>query len=90
MPTIATLTALLISFVATGAFAQSAKDVNVTNFPNPQNVAGSVEVSNLPAVQDVNVTNDTANPVEVAGAVEVTNLPAPGGAARFQLVGFTS
>lgn len=31
--------------------------VVVTNFPNPQNVAGAVEVTNLPAVQDVNVVN---------------------------------
>jgi hypothetical protein len=45
MHSIATLAALLISFVATTAFAQSAKDVNVTNLSNPQNVAGSVEVS---------------------------------------------
>jgi len=38
--------------------------VLVTNFPNPQTVAGAVTVANLPAVQ------------EVTGAVQVANLPA--------------
>jgi hypothetical protein len=41
-------------------------------------VNGAVQVTNLPAVQ------------EVVGAVEVTNLPAASAPARFQLVGFTS
>jgi hypothetical protein len=41
------------------------KTVEVTNFPNPQNVTGAVEVTNLPAVQNV------------TGIVEVTNLPSP-------------
>jgi hypothetical protein len=31
--------------------------VEVTNFPDPQNVTGAVEVVNLPAVQDVSVRN---------------------------------
>jgi hypothetical protein len=51
------------------------KAVAITNFPNPQNVAGSVAVTNLPAVQDVNVVNAP---------------PPAGAAARVQLVGFTS
>jgi len=51
------------------------KGVVVTNFPNPQNVAGSVSVTNLPAVQDVNVVNAP---------------PQCGAAASFQLVGFTT
>jgi hypothetical protein len=51
------------------------KGVVVTNFPNPQNVTGSVAVTNLPAVQDVNVVN----------------APTTSGASpRFQLVGFTT
>jgi hypothetical protein len=53
------------------------KPVAVVNFPDPQNVAGSVAVTNLPAVQDVNVTNEL-----------VTVNAAP--AARYQLVGFTT
>ena len=54
--------------------SKSIKKVEVTNFPDPQNVTGAVEVTNLPPVQDVNVVNPT--PV------------AP--PARFQLVGFTN
>jgi len=47
----------------------------ITNWPDTQNVAGSVSVDNLPALQQV----------------EVVNWPAPVvGAARFQLVGFTA
>jgi hypothetical protein len=45
---------------ASASTAQSAKDVNVTNFPDPQNVSGSVEV-----------TNDAASSVEVSGEVAV-------------------
>jgi hypothetical protein len=52
----------------------STRLVTVTNFPDPQNVAGTVNVGNLPAVQQV----------------EVVNFPPPAGAARFQLVGFTA
>lgn len=51
------------------------RPVEVVNFPNPQNVAGTVNVGNLPVIQ------------QVAGQVEVINLPTP---ARFQLVGFSS
>ncbi len=53
-----------------------AGSVEVTNFPNPQNVEGSVEVTNLPAVQEVTVTNEP---------LLVTSVP-PG---RLQLIGFT-
>jgi len=52
------------------------KGVVVTNFPNPQNVTGSVTVTNLPAVQDVHVVN--AQPPAQCGAPP-----------SFQLVGFT-
>jgi len=41
----------------------SSRFVTVTNFPNPQNVAGTVSVGNLPEVQ------------QVQGTVEVGNLP---------------
>ncbi len=76
MRSVAVFVALLALILAASAFAQPVKQVEVTN---------------LPAVQDVNVTNDATNPVEVTGAVEVTNLPPPsGGSSRFQLVGFTS
>ncbi len=44
------------------ATAQPVKRVEVVNLPDPQNVTGSVEVTNLPAVQDVNVTNAPAGP----------------------------
>jgi hypothetical protein len=54
--------------------AQSPKEVTVTNFPNPQNVAGSVEVTNLPAVQDVNIVSGGTTP----------------SSPRFQIVGFTT
>ncbi len=50
--------------------------VEVVNFPNSQEVTGTVAVSNLPAVQDVNVVTP-ACPPRPASAI-------------FQLVGFTS
>ena len=52
------------------------KRVEVINFPNPQQVVGTVEVTNLPPVQDVNVVN----PPECSA-------PTP---ARYQLVGFST
>ena len=52
--------------------------VNVLNFPDPQNVAGTVDVGNLPAVQ------------QVAGTVAVSSLPPLPQPARFHLVGFTA
>ena len=82
----ATLPVVLISLASLVLFCGASQEVRVTNFPDPQNVAGTVEISNLPTVQDVNVTT----PVEVIGAVAVTNLPAPAGTSRFQLVGFSS
>ncbi len=46
MRSIATLAALLISFTATTAFAaQATKEVVVSNFPDPQNVSGSVKLA---------------------------------------------
>ena len=48
--------------------------MKVTNFPNPQNVTGAVEVLNLPSVQDVNVVN----------------APAPAACSSFQYVGFST
>ncbi len=74
LPSVALLIALVVPLSAT---AQPTKQVEVTNFPDPQNVVGTVEI-----------TNDETNPVEVVGEVEVTNLPTAAG--RFQLVGFTS
>jgi hypothetical protein len=75
MRSVAAFVALLALILAASAFAQPVKQVEVTN---------------LPAIQAVNVTNDATNPVEVVGEIAVTNLPAPSGAARFQLVGFSS
>ena len=65
------LAAVLVSFQAS---AQSTKPVEVVNFPDPQKVAGAVEVTNLPEVQDVNVVGGPASSCEVK---------------RFQLVGYT-
>ncbi len=70
---------LTVLFVPFAAYAQAAKQVEVTNLPAVQEVTGSVEV-----------TNDTANPVEVTGNVAVTNCPTPTGTARYQFVGFTT
>jgi len=55
----------------------SSRLVTVTNFPNPQNVAGTVSVDNLPVVQTV------------SGVVEVSNLPMPD-PAHFRFVGVTT
>ena len=44
---LAVVAALVLPAVAG---AQNVKQVEVTNFPDPQNVVGSVEVTNLPAV----------------------------------------
>jgi hypothetical protein len=52
------------------------RPITIANFPNPQNVAGTVDVGNLPAVQ------------EVTGTVAVANLPA--GPQQFQFVGVTA
>lgn len=43
--------------------------IAVTNFPDPQNVAGTVSVDNLPAVQDVNVVSapSAAAPYQFVG-----------------------
>ena len=51
--------------------------VTVSNFPNPQNVAGAVSVNNLPAVQTV------------TGTVAVSSIPAAPPAKRMQFVGTT-
>jgi hypothetical protein len=55
------------------------KQVEVTNFPDPQNVTGTVEVTNLPDVQDVHVTN-----TPLAVTLNATPL------ARYQFVGFST
>ena len=70
---------LLVALAAVVTFpviatAQTSKQVEVINFPNPQNVAGSVEVTNLPAVQDVNIVGGGTAP----------------SSSRFQIVGFTT
>ena len=70
------LALVLIAIPPYQAFAESpSKEVEVLNFPDPQNVVGSVEV-----------TNDAANPV----AVEVVNPPPASPPVRWQLVGFTT
>ncbi len=76
LPSVALLIALVVPLSAT---AQPTKQVEVTNFPDPQTVTGAVEV-----------TNDATNPVVVVGEVEVTNLPAASAPPRFQLVGFST
>ncbi|GAG53354.1 unnamed protein product, partial [marine sediment metagenome] len=65
---------LTVLFVPVAAFAPPVKQVEVTNLPAVQEVTGAVEVTNLPSVQDVNVVN----------------APSPNSATRFQLVGFTT
>jgi len=68
---------VFIAGTAAGAPADKGPDeVEVINFPVVQEVAGALEVTNLPAVQDVNVTNPPTCSV--------------GPEARYQLVGFTS
>ena len=64
----------------------SIKQVEITNFPDPQNVTGVVEVLNLPAVQDVEVLNLPA----VQDVNVLSAPPAAACASRFELVGFTS
>jgi hypothetical protein len=76
--------ALLATLFAVQASAQAVKQVEVTNFPDPQNVSGSVTVANEPLTVQSGV-----DPVEVSGQVAVTNLPAGESAETFQLVGFT-
>jgi hypothetical protein len=71
-----TLVAALLAAPAETCAQPFVKQVEVTNFPDPQSVAGSVEVTNLPVVQDVNVTNTP---------LTVVALPA----SRFELIGFT-
>ena len=51
------LLALLVSPATLAQGGPDPKQVEVINFPDPQNVTGSVEVTNLPEVQDVNVVN---------------------------------
>jgi hypothetical protein len=43
------------------------KDVNVINFPNPQNVTGTVNVGNFPDVQDVNVLTSPKSDATIKG-----------------------
>ena len=74
---------LAVLFLA--PFAALAKpQVEVTNFPDPQNVTGAVDVLNLPAVQDVEVLN-------LPAVQDVNVLSAPAAAcSSFQFVGFSS
>jgi hypothetical protein len=76
--------ALLATLLAVQAAGQAAKQVEVTNLPDPQNVMGSVTVANEPLTAQSGV-----DPVEVSGQVAVTNLPTCESAETFQLVGFT-
>jgi len=62
-----------------GAATIRPSQVEVTNFPNPQNVAGSVNVGNLPSIQNVAGSVTVGNfPATqgVTGTVNVGNLPA--------------
>jgi len=59
----------------TAPTARTPSQVEVVNFPDPQQVFGTVQVSNLPPVQGVEVVNE---PVDVSGHVTVTNLPLDG------------
>jgi hypothetical protein len=67
---------LIAALVPLAALAQSTKQVEVTNLPAVQDVTGTVEV-----------TNDAANPVEIVGEVEITNLP---GSKRVQPIGLSA
>ena len=52
--------------------------VRITNFPNPQQVAGTMNVGNLPAVQSVSGTVNVGNlpaTQSITGQVDVANLP---------------
>ena len=51
----------------------SREKVEVTNFPDPQNVTGSVTVTNYPLTVQLGI-----DPVEVSGQVAATNLPSCG------------
>jgi len=77
--------ALVATLFAVQATGQMVKQVEVINFPDPQNVTGSVTVGNEPLTVQSGV-----DPVEVSGQVAVTNLPTCESPSRFQLVGFTS
>ena len=58
------------------------------NLPDPQNVTGSVEVTNLPAVQDVNVTNAPPGPpsrFQLVGFTTATFTGDSGGVLAFTL-----
>ena len=65
------------------ATAQPIKQVEVVNLLDPQNVTGSVEVTNLPAVQDVNVVSGAGAGIQslflfeeqVLGDSEVVSSP---------------
>jgi hypothetical protein len=61
---------LLATLLTFQASAQVVKKVEVTNFPDPQNVTGSVTVANEPLTVQSGV-----DPVEVSGQVAVTNFP---------------
>jgi hypothetical protein len=66
------------------------RQVEVVNFPDPQNVTGAVAVTNFPDPQSVTGTVEVTNDAATAVPVEVVNLPpVPGAQPRMQLVGFT-
>ncbi len=50
--------------------------VEVTNLPDPQNVAGSVAVHSLPPISGTVSVDNLPAIHQVAGVVEVSNLPA--------------
>jgi hypothetical protein len=74
--------ALVATLFAVQAAAQTVKQVEVANFPDPQNVVGQVEVTNLPApptvgrFQLVGFTTDTVSRSTVFPS---TQFPVPTG-----------
>ena len=78
-----TLVVLAIVAYSATATAPQIKQVEVVNQPDPQNVTGSVEVTNLPAVQDVNVTNAPAGPASRFQLVGFTAATFHGGSGLF-------
>src|SRR5437867_861476 len=69
---------LALGLIATPALAKKPAKVQVVNFPNPQSVAGSVSVSNLPVDQNGQVMVSFPATQSVGGTISVSNLPLDG------------
>lgn len=85
------LVTLLVLAPCVANAAPPARPVRVVNFPNPQPVSGSVEISNLPAVQEVVITNDSLPVVCQPGPqvrfLGLTQATTTGGFGRFAMNG---